>query len=156
MINSAFLILVIEDSEAKRVSIVDALAKICPGSRTIVALSVSSAIKAIDAQEFDLIVADMSLPTFDIVTSERGGTPRPLGGMEVFAHLEHIDSMTPVVVVSSYTSLGEGESAIKMSEIAKRLEQDYPSLFKGYVYFDSAYTIWEDRFRSVLIKILGE
>ena len=80
-------VLVIEDSDAKLASVVAALTAMLPRYPIETAKSVRSAVAALETNTFRLIVADMSLPTFDVESRERGGTPRPFGGIEVFDYL---------------------------------------------------------------------
>ena len=66
-------VLVIEDSDAKLASVVAALTAMLPQYPIETAKSVRSAVAALETNTFRLIVADMSLPTFDVESRERGG-----------------------------------------------------------------------------------
>jgi len=68
-------ILVIEDDEIKRQSIVKAIEEECPDIAIETAHSVRTAVDLIADSKFALVIADMSLPTFDIEIREPGGTP---------------------------------------------------------------------------------
>jgi CheY-like chemotaxis protein len=147
-------ILIIEDSESKRLSIQEVVFSAFPNHAIRLASSVSSAIDELDRAIPAVIIADMSLPTYDVGSRERGGTPRPLGGLEVFDHLDHLEYEVPVVVVSSYSALGDGPSSIPLTDLAHQLERDYPSLYRGYVFFDSTYTTWAKQLDSLLKSIV--
>jgi CheY-like chemotaxis protein len=147
------LVLIIEDSDAKRDSIAAVIERIRPGISIKFALSVRSAIDSFAQGIPHLIIADMSLPTYDIEHRERGGTPRPFGGVEVFEHLDRFDIETPVVVVTSYPTLGDGENAMNLNQLRKLLEKDFPNNFLGLVYFDSTYTTWESDFLDLIDPI---
>ena len=136
-------ILLIEDDENKRTSVLNVLRRSLRDSLFETVHSVRKAIDALDRQPFDLIVADMSLPTFDIQVRERGGTPRPFGGIEVFDHLDRIESSTPVIVVTSYPVLTDGKKSLSFHDLETQLKRDFPKNFSGLVYFDSAYANWE-------------
>jgi CheY-like chemotaxis protein len=145
-------VLLVEDDEVKRQSILGVLsAKFSVD--VVQANSVSSAISAL-GQSFDLILADMSLPTYDIELRERGGTPRPFGGIEVFEHLERIGSRDPVVVVTSYPAISDGKRQLTVSDLSAQLQADFPLNFRGIVYFDSAYAEWEQQFSDLLSDVL--
>lgn len=148
-------ILIIEDSESKRLSIQEVVTNAFPGWPIRLASSVSSAIEELDRSIPAAIIADMSLPTYDVRSKERGGTPRPLGGLEVFDHLDHLELNVPVVVVSSYTALQDGPSSIPLADLAQRLERDYPTLYRGYVFFDSTYTTWAAQLDKLLKSIIA-
>lgn len=136
-------VLIVEDSESKLNSIQGVLEREWPVVTVRKALSVRSAIDDILECMPDLIIADMSLPTYDIEVRERGGTPRPFGGIEVFETLERYEIIVPVLVVTSYPTITEGSQSLGLVELSKRLKTDFPDCFIGTVYFDSAYSNWE-------------
>ncbi|WP_372824133.1 response regulator [Polaromonas sp.] len=149
-------ILVIEDSETKLASVVAALKSMVPNYMVETAKSVRSAVAALENKSFSLIIADMSLPTFDVESRERGGTPRPFGGIEVFDYLMREGLTTPVLVVSSYPALVEGSKSTPLEKLASDLARDYPETYRGYVYFDSAYSNWERQLMTHLERLSNE
>lgn len=152
--SSTITILLVEDSEAKRNSIQAVIERDFPFVNIKGALSVRSAIDALEAFVPDVIIADMSLPTYDIEARERGGTPRPFGGVEVFETLERYDIVVPVLVVTSYPALIEGNQSIGLTELSRRLQTDFPQWFLGTVYFDPAYSNWEQEISGFLSQAL--
>lgn len=149
-------ILVVEDNEAKLDSIVSLIKKDFSGLTVQTALSVKSAIDFLRQQQPDLIIADMSLPTYDIEKGERGGTPRPFGGIEVFEHLDRYDLDVPVVVVTSYPSIADGENTLNLAQLRDLLQKDFPRIYHGAVYFDSAYSTWENELCDLINNITGQ
>lgn len=149
-----FKILIIEDSDAKLESIKSLLTRVMEGMlfSFSYAYSVRSAINLLSTAPPlpNLIIADMSLPTFDIERKERGGTPRPFGGVEVFEYLDRFDLEIPVIVVTSYPSLGDGENALNLNQLRDRLMHQFPMNFRGAVYFDSAFSTWESEFVALI------
>jgi DNA-binding NarL/FixJ family response regulator len=149
-------ILIVEDSDSKLDSIRVSLAKVFPAVIIRQAHSVKSAIDALNDELPDMIIADMSLPTYDIEDRERGGTPRPFGGIEVFEYLDRYDLSVPVLVVTSYESLTDGNQSLGLKELSVRLGTEFPKCFRGTVYFDSAYSTWEREITTFLQKILKD
>ncbi|MDO8040377.1 response regulator [Janthinobacterium sp. SUN137] len=149
-------ILIVEDSDAKLESIRTLLEREISGLSIDFCYSVKSAINKLECTYPDLIVADMSLPTFDIERKERGGTPRPFGGIEVFEHLDRFDLPVPVIVVTSYPSLGDGEDALNLDQLRKRLRKEFPLNYIGAVYFDSAYSKWEEDFINLIHQSISK
>lgn len=148
-------IFIVEDSEAKLDSIKGLLTLVVPSANFRVAYSVHSAIESLRQELPEFIVADMSLPTYDIERRERGGSPRPFGGIEIFEFLDRYDYEIPVIVVTSYPSLGDGENALNLKQLSERLKSEFPNNFVGAVYFDSAYSNWESEF-SALVDSLNK
>lgn len=149
-------ILIIEDSEAKLLSVSNTLHNLLPDVKVEVAKSVKSGINAVRRSDFDLIIADMSLPTFDVESREKGGTPRPFGGIEVFDNLQRLKKTIPIIVVTSYPILIDGNTSTSLPDLDVRLRSKYESIYKGYVYFDSAYSTWEQDLIKQIQKIENE
>lgn len=149
-------ILIVEDIETKRLSIQQLISALVPSAEFHFAASVKSAINILDSQFFSLVLLDMSLPTFDLGRSEGGGTPRPKGGMELFAHLDGSGVEVPVIVVSAYGTLEEKGAMVSLDEISERLKRDFPNLFVGSVLYDSVYTVWAEELTALVLKILPD
>jgi CheY-like chemotaxis protein len=148
-------VLVVEDSDAKRDSIGGALTRAFPLAEVRYALSVRSAIDELMQRTPDAIVADMSLPTYDIEDREKGGTPRPFGGIEVFEHLARHEIAVPVLVVTSYEAITDGKQSLGLTELSAKLGAEFPDCFIGTVYFDSTYSTWEKEICDHLQTLLG-
>jgi len=149
-----FSVLIVEDSEAKLHSIQAVLERLVPDLNLSTAMSVRSAIDSIQSAEPDMIIADMSLPTYDVEVRERGGTPRPFGGIEVFETLERFSINIPVLVVTSYPVIIEGNQNVGLSELSLRLKDEFPLNFIGTVHFDSSYSYWEEEIESYVGEVL--
>lgn len=148
-------VLIVEDSHSKLSSIQAVVERVVPGIRIRQACSVRSAISELGLMLPDFVIADMSLPTYDIVVKERGGTPRPFGGIEVFEELERIGKIVPILVVTSYPVLTEGNQTMGLHELSSTLKTDFPDYFVGTVYFDSAYSDWERQMEGYLYELLS-
>lgn len=118
-------VLVIEDSDAKLVSVVAALTAMLPLYPIETAKSVRSAVAALETNTFRLAVADMSLPTLTLRVGSGGLLVRS-GGIEVFDYLMRVGLETPVIVVSSYQALVDGSASMPLEKLAADLARDYP------------------------------
>jgi CheY-like chemotaxis protein len=154
-VNLPLAVLLIEDDEIKRQGVFNAISKEFEDADIVTSNSVKSSIEMLSSRQFDLVVADMSLPTFDIDTRERGGTPRPFGGIEVFEYLERMESTVPVLVVTSYPVLTDGKKSISFDGLRNELSRDFSSNFAGIIYFDSQYADWEQAIRQFLLERFG-
>jgi CheY-like chemotaxis protein len=136
-------VLLVEDNEAKRNSVEALLHREFPFVKVRHAFSVKSAIEELGVSMPDMIIADMSLPTYDIEGAERGGTPRSFGGIEVFEFLARYEMTVPVLVVTSYPAITDGLQSMDLTQLTLRLKEEFPACFTGTVYFDSTYSTWE-------------
>jgi len=151
-----YAVLIVEDSESKRQSIQSVLERELPGVKIHHAVSVRSGIDAVIELTPDFVIADMSLPTFDIANRERGGSPRPFGGIEIFETLDRHGISIPVLVVTSYESITDGDNSMGISDLKAHLERDFPAIFNGIVYFDSTYATWEHKLSAFLKNSIGK
>ena len=72
-------ILVVEDDDYKKRDIAIVLRNQWPNAAMYSSASVSEACRDLLSAKYDLLILDMSLPTFDILQSG-GGTPQSQGG----------------------------------------------------------------------------
>ena len=150
----AVRILLIEDDDGKRQSIETVLKREVPHTTIVSAHSVRSALDHVSSGQFQLILADMSLPTYDILDRKSGGTPRPFGGIEVFEQIERLELVIPILVVTSYPAFSDGKQSLRFEDLAVQLKRDFPQLFAGLIYFDFAYSEWDHFLSEYLSKLI--
>jgi CheY-like chemotaxis protein len=106
--------------------------------------SYQSALRAIEITPPDLIILDMTLPTFDRKPNSREGRMRPLGGYDLMFKMKHRSITSSVVVVTQLETFGEGEDAIGFADITSRCKRDFPDFFLGSVYYDQGGLNWQN------------
>jgi CheY-like chemotaxis protein len=130
-------ILLVEDEGPKRNNIIRALRTIVSGATTAQARSVSSAIAHLRSATPDLILLDMSLPTFDIGPGEPGGRPQGFGGIEVLRYIDRFGLKVPVIVVTAYEAFSRDGQQIDLDALKSQLERAHPKTFRGVVFYNS-------------------
>jgi CheY-like chemotaxis protein len=148
-------LLIVEDDQHKTEQLLTFLNSTYPDGRIEVAASVRSAMDAVEEGDFDLIILDMSLPTFDMGPSESGGRPQGFGGTELMRHMERIEKEFPVVVVTQWERFGKKPKEIGLPELSRRLAEEHPTMFRGLVYFSTNHQAWRGELQK-LIKQAGE
>lgn len=105
----------------------------------------------------DVLVLDMSLPTFEVGRGEPGGRPQDFGGLEVMDFMELEDLICPVVIVTQYEAfpLSKGES-MSLDEVANKARSEHPSMFNGLIYYSSVTRSWEDELAIALETIFPQ
>jgi len=111
--------------------------------------SVTSSTQALERAPRDLVVLDMSLPTFDVGPRESGGKPQGFGGREVMRFMLHNDIETPVIIVTQFEKFGEAGKETDLPTLADSLRTEFPALFRGVVYYDAASEKWRDELRRL-------
>src|SRR5690242_10499762 len=118
--------LVIEDEEHKRKQLLAFFSASARNFDVTVASSVRTAIQQLDDNKYDVVVLDMSLPTFDMGPRESGGRPQGFGGREIMRHMERVEKECPVIIVTQWERFGTGRDEIGLSELTERLASEHP------------------------------
>ena len=122
-------ILLIEDDLYKRDQLEDFLHSSIDELVLDIAMSVNSAKKSLQKNSYDLLILDMSLPTFDIKAEESGGRPQNFGGADILRYLKRKKIDTKSIVVTQYEEFID-------NSLTDELTEKYQANFAGIVYFD--------------------
>jgi len=148
-------ILLVEDEAPKQAHIQDFLKEMAPGIAITIAKSVNSALDALDSAIPDLLVLDMSLPTFDVGEREGGGRPQGFGGIEVLRNMALEEINCPTIVITGYEAfLREAGKTVDLSQIRAELVKEFPQLIKGVLHYNSTYNEWKTALKKVLAEIV--
>jgi CheY-like chemotaxis protein len=146
-------VLLVEDEAPKRKHIERFLAKWSLSVSVVVARSVNSALDALDDEKPDLLLLDMSLPTFDVGGLEAGGRPQGFGGIEVLRHMTLADISCPTIVITGYEAFPtEVGKPIELSQMRSDLEKEFPMLIRGVLHYNSTYEEWKTALGRTLIE----
>lgn len=149
-------VLLVEDEAPKLSNLCEFLKENYPDFHVTTAKSVRSAVDELRKSiTFDLIILDMSLPTFDIENGESGGAPQGFGGLEVMRFIERTGKIIPVIIVTAYTAFDEGTKTWGLDELRNNLADDYPDIFRGLVYYNIVYGTWISELRETINKEIG-
>lgn len=149
-------ILIIEDDQNKIKILTEFLASLIPKSQIIVKFSYQSGLKEIIIGGYNIILLDMSMPTFDITPQEPGGTPRPFAGKEILRQMERRKIEIPVIVVTQFEKFGEGSSTIILSELKNELSKFNKDIYVGTVYYNPGLNNWKEELTTMLKKFIIE
>lgn len=147
-------ILLIEDDGFKRDKLREYLAELIAGARIAEARSAQSAFRQLRRLEPDLVVLDMSLPTFDIGPSESGGRPQVFGGVEVLREMDRRNIAKPVVVVTQYETFGD--ERMSLGELASKLAGEHAQTFVALVYYETASEQWKKQFEDAVSSAVSK
>jgi CheY-like chemotaxis protein len=146
-------ILLVEDEAPKRRHVEAYARELLPAAQIEFANSVRSAIQCLSVNLPDLLILDMSLPTFDVGQNEAGGRPQGFGGVELLRNMELEEMICPVIVLTGYDAFTKAGGQVGLDVLRDELAEAHPTLFKGILHFNSAYGDWQDRFRALCIEL---
>ena len=137
-------ILIVEDEAPKRKHIESLISSIAPACRQSTARSVNSALDILEAEPIDLLLLDMSLPTFDVGERESGGRPQGFGGTEILRHMVMAEIFAPTVVITGYEGFTrEGGATVDLTQLRTELLEEFPSLVRAVLHYNSTYDEWK-------------
>ena len=136
-------ILLIEDDEDKRDQIITFINEKVVSNLNEVR-SFQSGLKAIKSKNYDLILMDMSIPTFDINSSENGGRAQPFGGELLLFEMIRRNITSKVVLITQFDLFGDGEQEISLTDLDARLLKQFPDIYIGAVHYSISYTSWKE------------
>lgn len=148
-------VLLVEDEDPKRDHLIACLSRISMQIQLVIAKSVRSAVDELRKEHFDLVILDMSLPTFDIKINEAGGRPQGFGGVEVMRYMERLEVKTPVVVVTAYEAFSEDGRELDLTSLTAQLNRDHANVFVELIYYNSISGSWEEKLKNTVKSALG-
>lgn len=144
-------VLIIEDNSLKREKVVEFfLSKY--SAEIEEAASYNGALAAAWDRKFDLLVLDMSMPTFDRSEITQGGRFRTLAGKEVATKLKRGGRLVPFVVLTGYKDFSLDSKSLSIQQIHDLLVC-LGDEYKGCIVFNSADVQWQEELTMVVEKI---
>lgn len=148
-------ILLVEDEAPKRAHIEKFLKRFGANVCVTVARSVNAALDRLDVEVPDLLLVDMSLPTFDVGGNEGGGRPQGLGGLEVLRYMAMAEIVCPAIVVTGYEAFPrESGKPVELAQIRIELMQEFPQMLRGVLHYNSTFEEWRIQLNDAL-EMLG-
>lgn len=127
-------ILIVEDTEDKMRVIEKSILNIWEDSCFVEAMSYSDGIKRIYENKWDLILLDMSLPTYNITHTESGGIKKPIAGQEIIKRMHSRRINVPTIVITQFDIFGE--TKISLESLNEEFREKYKHIWLGTVSYD--------------------
>ena len=147
-------LLLIEDNRHKRQKICSLISEWNLSTDIMEARSYTSGWQALQDKEFDLVILDMSLPTYDTNENETGGKFRTFGGKEIVRRIARRNIKTKFVFITQYSSFNDTSVTQSLGSIEEELISDYGDQCLGVIRFDTATTEWKETLIGILSKEL--
>lgn len=146
-------ILLVEDYEEKANNIMAFLKQEFTEYEIIQRTSYNSAQEEIfeHGSDYSLILLDMSMSTYDLLTDASGGLPEPSAGQYILEGMFLRQIMTPVIVVTMYNVFGRKQ----LEAFDIDLKKDYPQNYKSYVFYSSQRNDWKKHLKKQIKEIIS-
>lgn len=145
--------LLAEDDEPKRRNLETHLRTVIPDIEIISVASVRSAIDVLRKEFFDLLILDMSLPTFDISKDEPGGRPQSAGGVEVLDFLLFSERSMPTLIVTQHEAFDFEGAVVSLEELVSKLSARFGQNFRGLVQYNTISGTWKSNLSELLEQL---
>jgi CheY-like chemotaxis protein len=146
-------ILIVEDNEKKLEKLKAFLESEYPEISLEERTSYNSASKeiALNYENYDLILLDMSMQTYDISSEESGGEPEPLAGKNILKQMYLREIPNKVIVVTMYENYVDGT---RIKQLDEELTLDYPDNYVGYIFFSHNNFDWSINLKDSINRLL--
>jgi len=150
-------ILIVEDDQYKSEAISEFLITEFRSPEIVIKDSLASGIfEVLDNGEFDIILLDMSMPSFDVTSKDpSGGTPESYAGEDFLSQMTVLGVNIPIVVVTQYDNFGTDDSQMSLTALDKKLRHNHSEIYEGSVYFKSSSISWKKELKGIITGIIN-
>ena len=141
-------ILYVEDEEVKAKEVMDSINK---KHNVDFRKSLSGGLSAIQQNQYDLILLDMSLPLYDYDSEDEDENDfETFAGIDILDELIRKSRNDKVAVITAFDILGEGENEMTMLQLDSKLQEEYKGIYLDLIYYDSSSLEWRRTLQSIL------
>ena len=124
-------ILIVEDNLNKLKQIRDLLENRYRGCEVDEAYAFNNGMKKVLEGNWDLIILDMSLPTYNITHTEGGGDKKPVAGKNIMKRMINKKIFSPVVIITQF----EDFDGVSLDALNKEFEDSFKQIWKDTIYY---------------------
>ncbi|MFB4410181.1 hypothetical protein [Pantoea sp. ANP04] len=143
-------ILIVEDIEYKREKVISSLFNMSSRIVIDVAKSFSSAVNLANDNKYELIILDMSIPTYDKGPNENGGRFRVYGGKDIIRKLLRKNDIPRIVILTQHTTFGEVGDQKTTDTLSEEIEALIGDKFLGIIKYDSTKPQWKEELNKIV------
>jgi len=148
-------IFLVDDEETKSKAIASFVAERFPGHELRTFRSFQSGLHAIVTETPDLLLLDMTMPTYDVGPRESGGRERRYAGREVLRQMRRRRIELPVIVITQYEQFEEDGREVDLQTLRSELAEAYPGTFIDSVYFNLGDSNWAIALEALVRPLLN-
>jgi CheY-like chemotaxis protein len=112
--------------------------------------SYQSGLKELIKGQFDLLLLDMSLPTWESEEYGAVGIFEKFGGYKIMKEMQRKNKLTRTILITMFDDFGESDLSITLSQIDSMLKESFQSFYIGYVFYNSKQSTWKDKLQLFL------
>ena len=143
--------LIIDDNALKTEQLATLVKETVPDVQIETRRSYQSGLKYLLSEHADLVLLDMTMPTYDVTVKEKGGRQRAFAGRDILDELKRRSIVVPVVIATQFETFGDDKKSL--SQLCKELENDFPDIYLGTIYYNTKLSEWRDSLIRTSLKL---
>lgn len=152
------MIALVEDEEHKASTLLHILTIDCGVSRDDIFVygDVRSAVLAVRATEFKLILLDMALPTFPKkdMQGSMGKAQQPGGGLEVIRTLSRLGRSPATIIITQFDDVPLSEGPVPLWQVSSKLWQHYKQHVVAAIQYSEDLRLWKSDLVEAVRKLV--
>ncbi len=146
-------ILFIEDNLIKMEAVLKVVKTNYPNAEITTKDSFRSGLRELIGNSYDILLLDMSLPTWDREDVKKQEGFERFGGETIMREMKRKERLTPTIVITMFSEFGIGKSFIDLVDLDQHLKSEFNEFYNGFVKYSSSEKKWEDELKSALERI---
>ena len=142
-------VIIIEDDPFKTKLIIDFLKVTYPEILITAKNSYNSGVRALLNSNFDLLILDMSMPTFseDFYDSEKSF--EKFAGIMILKELKRKNKLLPTVLFTMFDDFGSRDYSMSLGQVSETINEEFSPHYWGSVYFESSSNNWMTQLKAI-------
>lgn len=136
-------IIVIEDDFKKKEDIRNFLSHELNVDKIVIKESYQSGLRELIKNSYDLLLLDMSIPTWDKSIDEPGGNFEKFGGYKILKEITRKKRPIKTILITMFDDFGESDTSITLNQLDELLKNEFPDIYKGAVYYNTREDKWK-------------
>jgi len=146
-------ILFVEDNAHKRSRVIESINSIDSSINVFEAWSFTSGCQKIEVESYDLLLLDVSLPTYDRSGAESGGRFRVFGGREIARKVFRNHLSCKIAFITQFNSFSDKGNSYTFEALQNEIASELDGKYLGMIYYNSAISTWRDELAKILKEI---
>lgn len=146
-------IIVIEDDFKKKEDIRNFLSSDLQINNIVIKESYQSGLRELIKNKYDLLLLDMSIPTWDKSIDEPGGNFEKFGGYKILKEITRKKKPIKTILITMFDDFGESDTSITLSQLDNLLKTEFPDIYIGAVYYNIREEKWKSDLSDFILKL---
>lgn len=145
-----YKILLIEDDKKKIEDISEFINSTYPNAVLTVKESYQSGLRDLFLNQYDLLLLDMSIPTWDKSSTEPGGNYEKFGGYKIMREALRKSKAIKTILITMFDDFGESDTSVTLSQLDNVLKSEFTEYYLGAAYYNSRENKWKDDLKALI------